>query len=77
MADAAALPTDLLPDKFTAWFADRGWSPRAHQLDMVAQARQGRDSLLIAPTGGAIDMSLSLRMITRRLLRAPALFIAS
>lgn len=52
MADAAALPPNLLPDKFAAWFEGRGWSPRAHQLDMVAKAREGRDALLIAPTGG-------------------------
>jgi hypothetical protein len=33
--------------------------------------------LLSAPTGGAIDMSLSLRMTIRRLPAAWALFIAS
>ena len=32
---------------------------------------------LIAPTGGAIDMSLSFRMTISRLFMAPALFIAS
>ncbi len=42
---------DLLPPKFAAWFEGRGWSPRAHQLEMIAKAR-GRDALLIAPTGG-------------------------
>jgi ATP-dependent helicase Lhr and Lhr-like helicase len=52
MADAAALPPDLLPEKFSAWFEGRGWSARAHQLEMVAKAREGRDALLIAPTGG-------------------------
>ena len=52
MADAAALPPDLLPDKFSAWFEGRGWSARTHQLEMVAKAREGRDALLIAPTGG-------------------------
>ncbi|MDP3854795.1 ligase-associated DNA damage response DEXH box helicase [Phenylobacterium sp.] len=52
MADAAASPPDLLPERFAAWFENRGWSPRAHQLDMVAKAREGRDALLIAPTGG-------------------------
>jgi hypothetical protein len=31
----------------------------------------------MAPTGGAIDMSLSLRITINRSLRAPALFIAS
>src|ERR1700712_4556360 len=47
--DAAA---SLLPERFEAWFAGRGWSPRVHQLDMVEKARAGRDALLIAPTGG-------------------------
>ncbi|MFL1875935.1 DEAD/DEAH box helicase, partial [Hansschlegelia beijingensis] len=33
------------------WFAGRGWTPRPHQLELLAHARAGRDSLLIAPTG--------------------------
>ena len=43
---------DLLPDIFARWFASRGWAPRAHQLDLLAHARDGRSVLLIAPTGG-------------------------
>ena len=43
--------TELLPPLFTRWFAARGWAPRAHQLDLIAQARAGRSTLLIAPTG--------------------------
>jgi ATP-dependent Lhr-like helicase len=42
----------LLPDIFTRWFAQRGWSPRTHQLELLAKARDGRSVLLIAPTGG-------------------------
>ena len=42
----------LLPDTFVRWFAQRGWTPRAHQLELLAKARDGRSSLLIAPTGG-------------------------
>jgi ATP-dependent Lhr-like helicase len=42
----------LLPDNFMRWFAQRGWEPRAHQLELLAKARDGRSSLLIAPTGG-------------------------
>ncbi len=45
--DAAA----TLPDRFGAWFASRGWSPRPHQLDLLEAARAGRSTLLIAPTG--------------------------
>ncbi|MFG1461460.1 ligase-associated DNA damage response DEXH box helicase [Xanthobacter sp. DSM 24535] len=40
-----------LPDPFRLWFAHRGWVPRAHQLDLLASARAGRSTLLIAPTG--------------------------
>jgi ATP-dependent Lhr-like helicase len=41
-----------LPPRFEAWFAERGWAPRSHQLAMVEKARAGRHALLIAPTGG-------------------------
>jgi len=41
----------FLPDEFAAWFAGRGWSPRAHQLALVQRGLAGRSSLLIAPTG--------------------------
>src|SRR5262249_41848865 len=40
-----------LPEPFARWFASRGWSPRAHQLELLAKARAGRSVLLIAPTG--------------------------
>ncbi|MDR3494636.1 MAG: ligase-associated DNA damage response DEXH box helicase [Ancalomicrobiaceae bacterium] len=40
-----------LPASFAAWFAARGWAPRAHQLEMLEKARDGRSVLLIAPTG--------------------------
>ncbi|HEY2754211.1 MAG TPA: ligase-associated DNA damage response DEXH box helicase [Pseudolabrys sp.] len=49
---AAELAADRLPDVFARWFAARGWQPRAHQLDLLAKARAGRSTLLIAPTGG-------------------------
>ncbi|HEY6834461.1 MAG TPA: ligase-associated DNA damage response DEXH box helicase [Pseudolabrys sp.] len=50
---AADLAADrLLPDVFTRWFAGRGWQPRTHQLDLLAKAKAGRSTLLIAPTGG-------------------------
>jgi len=44
--------TALLPEKFARWFADRGWVPRVHQLELLQKARAGRSVLLIAPTGG-------------------------
>ncbi|WP_157836669.1 DEAD/DEAH box helicase, partial [Brucella neotomae] len=40
-----------LPDRFVKWFAAKGWSPRAHQLELLARAEQGQSTLLIAPTG--------------------------
>jgi ATP-dependent helicase Lhr and Lhr-like helicase len=43
-------PADL-PEIFTRWFSSRGWSPRAHQLELLRLARAGRSALLIAPTG--------------------------
>jgi len=49
--DGSASPT-LLPARFGDWFASRGWAARSHQLAMLQKAREGRDALLIAPTGG-------------------------
>ncbi|OKO83300.1 ligase-associated DNA damage response DEXH box helicase [Bradyrhizobium sp. AS23.2] len=46
-----AKPAALLPDRFQAWFAARGWTPRAHQLALLEKAREDRSALLIAPTG--------------------------
>jgi len=40
-----------LPDQFIKWFAERGWSPRAHQIELLAKAQAGKSVLLIAPTG--------------------------
>lgn len=54
MTAPAAIPigeNGLLPERFQQWFADRGWAPRPHQLKLIAQARAGSSSLLIAPTG--------------------------
>ncbi len=41
----------LLPARFRAWFAARGWTPRDHQLELLRKARDRRSALLIAPTG--------------------------
>ena len=41
-----------LPEPFAGWFASRGWRPHAHQLQLLDLARERRDTLLIAPTGG-------------------------
>ena len=44
--------TGTLPERFAAWFTQRGWVARPHQLDVLAAAAEQRDVLLIAPTGG-------------------------
>ncbi|MDP4594128.1 MAG: DEAD/DEAH box helicase, partial [Beijerinckiaceae bacterium] len=41
----------VLPPQFSAWFASRGWQPRAHQLELLEVAQAGASALLIAPTG--------------------------
>ena len=41
-----------LPEPFAGWFRRRGWTPRPHQLAMIAAAQAGRSALLVAPTGG-------------------------
>src|SRR4051794_10105790 len=54
MTAPATLPaaaTELLPAEFGGWFAARGWSPRPHQIELLAKAAAGRSVLLIAPTG--------------------------
>ena len=50
MTPSAAPAT--LPLLFADWFASRGWSPRRHQMEMVAAAQAGSHALLVAPTGG-------------------------
>ncbi|MDO6964595.1 ligase-associated DNA damage response DEXH box helicase [Rhizobium alvei] len=40
-----------LPVPFARWFAEKGWAPRPHQLQLLDKARAGHSALLIAPTG--------------------------
>jgi ATP-dependent Lhr-like helicase len=40
-----------LPGALSEWFAQRGWSPRRHQLAMLDVARAGNHALLVAATG--------------------------
>ncbi len=40
-----------LPPILENWFATRGWRPRRHQTEMLAQGRAGRHALLVAATG--------------------------
>ena len=41
-----------LPQRFTDWFAARGWRPRAHQLAVLDHAENRQSVLLVSPTGG-------------------------
>jgi ATP-dependent Lhr-like helicase len=60
-----------LPEPFASWFKARGWQPHAHQLALLAQAGAGRDTLLIAPTGGGKTLAGFLPSLTD-LARRPA-----
>ncbi|CAN7422701.1 ligase-associated DNA damage response DEXH box helicase [Phenylobacterium sp. LjRoot225] len=72
MADAAGPASDLLPPRFRDWFERRGWAARAHQLAMVEKAREGRDTLLIAPTGGGKTLAGFLPSLIQLAERPPA-----
>ncbi len=49
---ARSLKQPRLPGVISNWFAGRGWSPRKHQLELLATVHSGQSALLIAPTGG-------------------------
>nr|WP_113001234.1 ligase-associated DNA damage response DEXH box helicase [Rhizobium sp. Root1203] len=58
-----------LPPPFLRWFADKGWTPRAHQLELLARVEAGESTLLIAPTGAGKTLAgflPSLTDLTRR-----------
>ncbi|RDE07538.1 ligase-associated DNA damage response DEXH box helicase [Sphingomonas aracearum] len=40
-----------MPPVLDHWFAGRGWRPRRHQREMLAEDRAGRHALLVAATG--------------------------
>src|SRR5258707_4385114 len=61
---------ELLPEQFLRWFVGRGWSPREHQLALLAKARDDRSALLIAPTGAGKTLAGFLPTLVE--LSAPA-----
>jgi len=69
--DGAAAPAPL-PPRFADWFASRGWAARSHQIGMVEKAREGRDTLLIAPTGGGKTLAGFLPSLIELTERPPA-----
>jgi ATP-dependent Lhr-like helicase len=65
----------LLPPQFADWFAQNGWQPHAHQLELLRKAKDGRSVLLIAPTGGGKTLAgflPSLVELSARSKTAPA-----
>ncbi len=64
MASTSKHGAGALPPRFQAWFARRGWQPRAHQLALLEQAAAGRSTLLIAPTGAGKTLAGFLPSLT-------------
>jgi ATP-dependent Lhr-like helicase len=60
----AGTPLEALPEPFASWFRTRGWRPHAHQLALLELAGAGRDTLLIAPTGGGKTLAGFLPSLT-------------
>ncbi|GBD46988.1 ligase-associated DNA damage response DEXH box helicase [Methylopila sp. Yamaguchi] len=73
MSTRARVPSAaVLPDRFVRWFAGRGWSPRVHQLELMAHAQAGRDALLIAPTGAGKTLAGFLPTLVELAERGPS-----
>ena len=51
-AETSALPEVLENNPLTGWLRDKGWAWHEHQLEVLESAKSGKDTLLIAPTGG-------------------------
>jgi ATP-dependent Lhr-like helicase len=62
--------TDL-PPVISGWFAGKGWSPRRHQLEMLAAACAGRNALLVAPTGAGKTLAGFIASLSE-LIESPA-----
>ncbi|MDA7946788.1 MAG: ligase-associated DNA damage response DEXH box helicase [Hyphomicrobiaceae bacterium] len=50
--DSEPPDSDILPERFARWFAERDWHPRDHQLALLRHAIARKSALLVAPTGG-------------------------
>jgi ATP-dependent Lhr-like helicase len=61
-----------LPENFAAWFAEKGWSLRAHQAAMLQAEADGVDALLIAPTGAGKTLAGFLPSLIALAARKPA-----
>src|SRR5688500_9151767 len=67
---SSGMTKQQLPPVIAAWFEAKGWSPRRHQLEMLAAARAGRSALLVAPTGAGKTLAGFLPSIVE-LVEAP------
>ena len=67
------LDAPLLPDRFTDWFAARGWSPRPHQLAVLQGIHEHPSVLLTAPTGGGKTLAGFLPTLVDLARQAPGL----
>ncbi|MDO9416296.1 ligase-associated DNA damage response DEXH box helicase [Pararhizobium sp.] len=54
----------FLPPPFLRWFAQKGWQPRAHQLELLGRVQGGESMLLIAPTGAGKTLAGFLPSLT-------------
>jgi ATP-dependent Lhr-like helicase len=61
----------LLRAPFLRWFGEKGWNPRAHQLELLGRARAGESLLLIAPTGAGKTLAGFLPSLTELTERGP------
>ncbi|MHA6687007.1 ligase-associated DNA damage response DEXH box helicase [Mesorhizobium sp. A556] len=52
------------PEPFVKWFAAKGWTPRAHQIELLSRAQAGQSVLLIAPTGAGKTLAGFLPTLT-------------
>ncbi|WP_102957577.1 ligase-associated DNA damage response DEXH box helicase [Mangrovicella endophytica] len=68
----AAASAFLLSQPFVDWFAQKGWNPRPHQLDLLARAQSGASTLLIAPTGAGKTLAGFLPALVDLTLRPKA-----
>ncbi len=55
---------NALPEPLREWFASRGWTPRRHQMDMLAAAKAREHALLVAPTGAGKTLAGFLPTLT-------------
>jgi len=54
----------LLPKVFENWFTKKGWTPRPHQMELLARSQTGDSTLLIAPTGAGKTLAGFLPALT-------------